>query len=271
MLVRNRFEGYSDGVQINGGNRNYIAGNIFIHNTFGLSLSGTGNIIDGNTIVANAVGIAVRPAAPMTLARISRNLIAGNGQAIERCFAGGSCDPNLRKGGIVFGLPSGEHASYVGKRGIGVNPAPASLAKICPDGAPGCQDAAERRPRCPVIESVRRSGTQFADARPARSEPRARLSGRDVRQHGSRTAAKAKYFLGETVAVSDADGNGPLPRDGGWRQPRRPCPGPFTATLNVGRRRDLGVQQARPGGRLRRARAMFTPCVSRIGILCRQP
>ena len=30
-----------------------------------------------------------------------------DGSAIERCFAGGSCDPNLRKGGIVFGLLRG--------------------------------------------------------------------------------------------------------------------------------------------------------------------
>ena len=56
---------------------------------------------------------------------------------IERCFAGGSCDPNLRKGAIVFGLPGLEHERYIGKRGIGVNPPPASLTKICPDGAPG--------------------------------------------------------------------------------------------------------------------------------------
>jgi 3-dehydroshikimate dehydratase len=47
-VVSNRFEGYSDGLQINWGHRNYIAANIFTNNTFGLSLSGAGNIIDGN-------------------------------------------------------------------------------------------------------------------------------------------------------------------------------------------------------------------------------
>jgi len=50
------------------------------------------------------VGIAVRPAPDMTMAWISRNAIYNNGQKIERCFAGGSCDPDIRKGGIVFGL-----------------------------------------------------------------------------------------------------------------------------------------------------------------------
>src|SRR5215468_11007708 len=59
-VVSNRFEGYSDGLQINWGYRNYIAANIFTNNTFGLSLSGAGNIIDGNVIYGNTVGIAAR-------------------------------------------------------------------------------------------------------------------------------------------------------------------------------------------------------------------
>jgi 3-dehydroshikimate dehydratase len=32
VLVRNRFEGYSDGIQVNGGNRNYIGANVFTNN-----------------------------------------------------------------------------------------------------------------------------------------------------------------------------------------------------------------------------------------------
>src|SRR6516225_4598121 len=52
-VVSNRFEGYSDGLQINWGHRNYIAANIFSNNTFGLSLSGAGNIINGNVISGN--------------------------------------------------------------------------------------------------------------------------------------------------------------------------------------------------------------------------
>jgi 3-dehydroshikimate dehydratase len=76
--VSNRFEGYSDGLQINWGHRNYIAANIFTSNTFGLSLSGAGNVIAGNVIYGNAVGIAVRPAPDMTIAWISRNAIYGN-------------------------------------------------------------------------------------------------------------------------------------------------------------------------------------------------
>jgi 3-dehydroshikimate dehydratase len=93
---------------VNGGNRNYIGANVFTNNALGLSLSGSGNIIDGNTIFGNAVGVAVRPAAAMTMARLTRNSIYDNGQAIERCWTGGSCDPTLRKGGIVFAVPGPE-------------------------------------------------------------------------------------------------------------------------------------------------------------------
>jgi 3-dehydroshikimate dehydratase len=206
VLVRNRFDGYSDGVQINGGHRNYIGDNIFSHNTFGLSLSGSGNLIEGNTIFANAVGIAVRPAAQMTVARISRNSIYGNGQAIERCFAGGSCDPKLRKGGIVFGLPSGEHASYVGKRGTGVNPDPARLSKICPDGAPDCQDAPNGGLAAPVIDSAHQSGMRLTLQGHLQANPLSRYAVEVFANYGQRPA-EGEVFVGEIVASSDATGH----------------------------------------------------------------
>jgi 3-dehydroshikimate dehydratase len=207
VLLGNRFEGYSDGIQVNAGNRNYLAGNTFTGNTFGLSLSGTDNVVERNTIEGNAVGIAVRPAAPTTVARISRNAISGNGQAIERCFAGGSCDPNLPKGGIVFGLPSGEHASYVGKRGIGVNPLPVSLAKICPDGAPNCQGPPNGSVAAPVIESVRRNGTRLTVQGRVTGEARARFT---VEIFANRLpgSGEGELYLGDVVTMSDAAGNG---------------------------------------------------------------
>jgi len=207
VVVGNRFEGYSDGVQINWGHRNYIGTNIFTNNTFGLSLSGADNIIDGNTIFGNAVGIAVRPAPDMTMARISRNVIYGNGQTIERCFAGGSCDPNIRKGGIVFGLPSGEHERYVGKRGIGVNPAPASLAKICPDGAPNCQGVPNGGLAAPTLESARKSAKEVTVQGRLRGKPLSRFT---VEVFGNRApgSGEGELFLGDVVTTSDADGKG---------------------------------------------------------------
>lgn len=206
-VVSNRFEGYSDGLQINWGHRNYIAANIFTSNTFGLSLSGAGNIIDGNVIYGNAVGIAVRPAPDMTMAWISRNAIYGNGQKIERCFAGGSCDPDIRKGGIVFGLPSGEHERYVGKRGIGVAPAPGSLAKICPDGAPNCQAPPNGGLAAPTLEHARKSANGLTAQGALRGKPLSRFT---VEVFGNRTSgsSEGEIFLGDVVATSDAEGNG---------------------------------------------------------------
>ena len=206
-VVSNRFEGYSDGLQINWGHRNYIAANIFTSNTFGLSLSGAGNIIDGNVIYGNAVGIAVRPAPDMTMAWISRNAIYGNGQKIERCFAGGSCDPDIRKGGIVFGLPSGEHERYVGKRGIGVAPAPGSLAKICPDGAPNCQAPPNGGLAAPTLEHARKSANGLTVQGALRGKPLSRFT---VEVFGNRTSgsSEGEIFLGDVVATSDAEGNG---------------------------------------------------------------
>jgi len=53
-----------------------------------LSLTGVGNVVDANWIFDNGVGIAVRPTAPSTVVRLSRNRISGNGQSILRCHAG---------------------------------------------------------------------------------------------------------------------------------------------------------------------------------------
>src|SRR5260221_7608913 len=47
VILRNRFEGYSDGIQVNGGNRNTITSNEFHDNALALSMTGEGNVIDG--------------------------------------------------------------------------------------------------------------------------------------------------------------------------------------------------------------------------------
>ena len=148
-MVNNRFEGYSDGIQVNGGNRNYIGSNVFTDNALALSMTGEGNVIDSNTIAGNAVGVALRPAARMGTTRVTRNIIHRNGQDVLRCWSGGSCDPKLRRGGIMFGVPAQEHAAYVGERGGGVPVDPAKFTQICPEGAPACQGAAEQRDRAP--------------------------------------------------------------------------------------------------------------------------
>ncbi|MFP3334437.1 NosD domain-containing protein, partial [Pseudomonas sp. SIMBA_064] len=52
-VVRNRFENYSDGLQINWGNRNYLGANTFSGNSIGVSVTGEGNMLDGNLIHGN--------------------------------------------------------------------------------------------------------------------------------------------------------------------------------------------------------------------------
>jgi 3-dehydroshikimate dehydratase len=207
VLVRNRFEGYSDGVQVNGGNRNYIGANVFASNALGLSLSGTGNIIDGNTIFGNAVGVAVRPAAAATVARITRNSIYGNGQPVERCWTGGSCDPKLRKGGIVFGVPGPEHERYVGKRGGGVTVDPAKLARICPDGAPDCQGPPNGGIAAPVLDSVSVGGVQLTVRGRLQGNPQSRFTVELFANQRPDDDAEGEAFVGEVATTTDAGGN----------------------------------------------------------------
>lgn len=209
VLTGNRFEGYSDGVQLNRGNRNYLGHNVFTDNTLGLSLTGHDNIIDGNTIFRNKVGIAVRPTATGTMVRLSRNSIYDNGRDIMRCFTGGSCDPDLRRGGIVLGTPGPEHARYVGPRGIGVVVKPESLARICPDGAPGCQPPPNGGVAPPTIERVQRRGSAVLVEGHVEGAPNARFT---VEVFANRQAggSEGEIFLADTSIASDASGHAPF-------------------------------------------------------------
>src|SRR5882724_8263810 len=196
-IVRNRFEGYSDGIQVNGGNRNYIGSNVFTDNALALSVAGEGNVVDSNTIIGNAVGVALRPAARMGLTRITRNLIHDNGKDVLRCWSGGSCDPKLRRGGIVFGIPAQEHAAYVGERGGGVAVDPAKFTQICPEGAPECQGPPNHGIAAPAIDKVVRNGTTLtASGRVQLSVP----LGATIELFGNRNAGdpEGEVFLGET-------------------------------------------------------------------------
>src|SRR5262249_48436932 len=205
VLTGNRFEGYSDGVQINRGNRNYLGHNVFSDNTLGLSLSGHGNIIAGNTIYRNKVGIAVRPTATGTMVRLQRNSVYDNGRDVSRCFAGGSCDPDLRRGGIVLGTPGPEHTRYVGPRGIGVVVNPESLARICPDGAPNCQPLPNGGIAAPTIERVQRRGGDVIVQGHLEGTPSARFM---IEVFANRQAggAEGEVFLANTSVASDTAG-----------------------------------------------------------------
>jgi len=207
VVSGNRFEGYSDGLQINWGDRNYIVANTFTGNTFGLNLTGVGNVVDANEITANRIGIVVRPADPTPSIRFTRNRIGGNGKDIRRCEAGGSCDPAMAKGAIVLGLPGLEHESFVGSRGRGVVPNAATMQHICPEHAPQCQAAPNRGLVRPTLTSTRTSVTELSVSGTMVGAPAARYV---VELFGNTAAAGAEseLFLKQAVIYTDAAGNG---------------------------------------------------------------
>jgi len=203
IVSSNRFEGYSDGVQINWGDRNYIVGNTFVGNTFGLNLTGVGNIVDSNIVSGNRIGIVVRPADPSPIVRLTRNRLYGNGQSISRCEAGGSCDPAAPKGAIVFGLPGLEHESFVGSRGRGVEANPATLLHICPDHATQCQPAPNHGLKAPTLSAARATTDRIGVTAVLPAAPPGRYL-IEVFGNSADNKGEAEIFLGES-AVSTVD------------------------------------------------------------------
>jgi 3-dehydroshikimate dehydratase len=204
VVSGNTFERYSDGLQINWGDRNYIAANTLRGNTFGLSLTGVGNIVDSNTIIGNRVGIAVRPAEPATVVRLTRNRLSDNGQEILRCEAGGSCDPKTPKGSIAFGVPGLEHASFVGSRGRGVLPA-AALLHICPQNGSTCQPAPNAGLRPPTLTGARLEGNTLHITGAVVARPASRYVVELFGNIGPESS-EAEVFLLERAVSTDQEG-----------------------------------------------------------------
>ena len=204
VVSGNEFAGYSDGLQINWGDRNYIAANTFRGNTFGLSLTGVGNVVDSNTIIGNRVGIAVRPADPATVARLTRNRLSGNAQDILRCEAGGSCDPNAPKGAIALGVPGLEHASFVGSRGHGVTP-PATLPDICPQNGIACQPSPNAGLRAPTLTEARHEDNTLHVVGTVIAPPTSRYVV-ELFGNGDSQSPEAEVFLVERAVYTDQEG-----------------------------------------------------------------
>jgi 3-dehydroshikimate dehydratase len=149
--------------------------------------------------------VALRPSAGKSITRVTRNLIHNNSQPISRCWSGGSCDPDLRKGGIIFGVPAQEHAAYVGERGGGVAFDPAKLTRICPDEAPNCQVAPNNGIEAPTLDKVTRNGTTLTANGHATLGAQA---GAEIELYANPNAgdSEGEIFLGEAMAKSDANG-----------------------------------------------------------------
>ncbi|AGZ36421.1 3-dehydroshikimate dehydratase [Pseudomonas sp. SWI6] len=202
-VVRNRFENYSDGLQINWGNRNYLGANTFTGNSNGVSVTGDGNILDGNLIHGNRIGVALRPEPNVTATRLTANRIWGNSQDIRRCEAGGSCVPDQRTGAIVFGVPAQAHALYVGSRGIGADLAKKDQAIICDgNGQPKpCQPLPNHNQPAPRLTALQGEQLQGEVSGPASSLLRVEVFG-----NAEANGTEAQQYLGQVLVSSDKDG-----------------------------------------------------------------
>jgi 3-dehydroshikimate dehydratase len=209
VVSGNRFEAYSDGLQINWGDRNYIVANTFSGNTFGLNLTGVGNVVDSNTITGNRVGIVVRPADPSPIVRLTRNRISGNGKDIRRCEAGGSCDPAAPKAATVFGLPGLEHNSFVGSRGRGIVVNPQTVQFVCPEQAPQCQGPPNHGLARPTLNSVKVIGNEVAVAGTMKGAPAARYT-IELFGNADEGSSEGEFALEQAAVITDAAGEATL-------------------------------------------------------------
>ncbi|QXI42280.1 right-handed parallel beta-helix repeat-containing protein [Pseudomonas wayambapalatensis] len=202
-VVRNRFENYSDGLQINWGKRNYLGANTFTGNSIGISVTGEGNILDGNLIHGNRIGVALRPEPEVTATRVTANRIWGNGLDIRRCEAGGSCVANQRTGAIIFGVPAQAHALYVGSRGVGAELAKKDQAIICDgSGQPQpCQPLPNHNQQAPRLIGLAGQMLQGEVQGPASSLLRIEVFG-----NAAADGREAEQYLGEVLVASDAQG-----------------------------------------------------------------
>jgi 3-dehydroshikimate dehydratase len=205
VVSGNRFEGYSDGLQINWGDRNYIVANTFSGNTFGLNLTGVGNIVDTNVIDGNRVGVVIRPADPPPVVRLTRNRISGNGRDIGRCEAGGSCDPASPKGAMAFGLPGLEHENFVGSRGRGVIVNAVTLQRICPQQAPQCQPAPNGGLAGPTLLSAHATANELTITGTLTGVPASRYLIELFGNVGA-DSVESERFLDDSAAYTDAAG-----------------------------------------------------------------
>lgn len=203
-VVRNRFENYSDGLQINWGHRNYLGANTFSGNSIGISITGDGNMLDGNLIHGNRIGVALRPEPDITRTRLSANRIWDNGQDIRRCEAGGSCVAGQRTGAIVFGVPAQAHALYVGSRGIGADLPIKDQASICDaQGAPaGCQPLPNQNQPPPRLTGIEAGHLRGEVQGPPSSRLRVEVFGNPA------GGDEAEQYLGDVLVTSDAQGQG---------------------------------------------------------------
>lgn len=257
-IIRNHFENYSDGVQINWGNRNYIAANTFTHLSSGVTLSGSGNIVDGNIMTDNRVAVSVRPQGEPgkdgtfginritgpAVNRITANIMVDNGKDIKQCFAGGSCLPGYA-GAIVFNVPGLEHAAFIGNRGGGISDDTSKLEKICAiDGnVAGCEKTPNKDQKPPVLTRVTRKGNQLMITGQVHGDA-GTLYRVEFFANSQTAQDEAEHYLGYTQVPLNASGAGDFTWQTTLTPGQRVANVTSTATTNDGATSPLSKTQA---------------------------
>jgi len=200
-LTHNRFENYSDGVQINAGDRNYLGGNVLSGNSIGISVTGSDNLLDGNLIHGNRIGIALRPEAVSHNNRLTANRIWDNSQDIRRCQSGGACIPGQRTGAIVFGVPGPDNVTFVGSRGGGVEPGKATVCAAKGAATADCQQQPNHNQPAPKLRAIA-AGRLHGEVS---GEPNSRYRV-EVFGNAKPTETEAANFLGEVYVSTNGRG-----------------------------------------------------------------
>ena len=139
QFLYNSFTGYSDGLQLNSASDVTVIGNVITNSTYGITSSGTGVLIEDNTIAENRMGIGPGGNARVT---ITKNRIYNNGQPILSLptSAGGTTSPaSPARLGIDLGV-----------NGV----TPNDLAASCADGAPDCDTGPNELQNFPVLAAT---------------------------------------------------------------------------------------------------------------------
>jgi 3-dehydroshikimate dehydratase len=102
-------------------------------------------------------------------------------------------------------LPGLEHENFVGSRGKGVTPNPATMLRICPQAAPACQPAPNRGLLRPVLTAVREAVSAIEVTGTIKGSPSSRYL---VEVFGNATAIEGdgEQFLDDTAVFTDDNG-----------------------------------------------------------------
>jgi 3-dehydroshikimate dehydratase len=107
---------------------------------------------------------------------------------------------------MAFGVPGLEHEGFIGSRGGGVNPDPATLQRICPAGSAACQLAPNAGAVPPVLTGVRTEQDPTLTVEgTVRGQPESRYRV-EIFGNTQPDSDEGEVFLAEVTVYTDANG-----------------------------------------------------------------